>query len=277
MRSAEEPGGSEEIRIWAGVAPGSEEWLHPEQATGDTNRRIVWDVSVPVLSTFFTSHPASGNPALIILPGGGGRILPMDGPEDLAKFSADSGVTAYILKYRTRPLQLTPEELAEQLRIFPASPPVAAGEERLDFDAIQREVARPNEFRMLQVSDLVEAVAKIRATGRHEQIFVAGLSNGGIVLVEALEQTQLAASLAGAAAIYGVPPREVSPTNVPLYLAVAADDRLTARQTLPVYSTWVAAGYGAELHVYGEGGHGFAATGSTASRGWKEDLLRWIR
>jgi acetyl esterase/lipase len=43
----------------------------------------------------------------------------------------------------------------------------------------------------------------------------------------------------------------------PMFCAVAADDALVLEPCLTTFEAWRAAGRPAEIHVYGEGGHGF--------------------
>jgi len=44
----------------------------------------------------------------------------------------------------------------------------------------------------------------------------------------------------------------------PLFMLAASDDPLAAGTSLSLYSVWREAGHPVELHLYAQGGHGFA-------------------
>jgi dipeptidyl aminopeptidase/acylaminoacyl peptidase len=42
-----------------------------------------------------------------------------------------------------------------------------------------------------------------------------------------------------------------------MFIALANDDEMAVRSSLPLYSAWRAAGHPSELHIFSRGGHGF--------------------
>jgi acetyl esterase/lipase len=64
----------------------------------------------------------------------------------------------------------------------------------------------------------------------------------------------------------------------PLFLAAAGDDELVdARNSLDLYAAWRAAGRRAELHLYAEGGHGFALIPHDLPvDDWNERFREWL-
>lgn len=78
------------------------------------------------------------------------------------------------------------------------------------------------------------------------------------------------------AAIY--PSMAPTPAAPPLFVAVASDDELFAKQGYGLPDSWRRAGRPVELHVYEHGGHGFGFDGKpgTTSSGWAQALLKWL-
>jgi len=83
------------IRLYSGIAPGSENWTWKEQNLGGYLR----DVTDPTLTAFVPSNP--NGIAVIIAPGGGFHYLvyELEGTA-VAKKLNEKGITAFVLKYR---------------------------------------------------------------------------------------------------------------------------------------------------------------------------------
>ena len=65
----------------------------------------------------------------------------------------------------------------------------------------------------------------------------------------------------------------------PMFVAIAADDFLLARQKgLPLLDSYRAAGKSIEFHLFSSGGHGFGAgPAGSPEEGWLELMYRWMR
>jgi acetyl esterase/lipase len=94
-----------------------------------------------------------------------------------------------------------------------------------------------------------------------ERIGILGFSSGGVVAIGAAMQYEEESRPNFAAPIYlalsgtGI----VVPTDAPpLFLLAASDDPMAVGTSLPLYSAWKDAGRPVELHLYAQGGHGFA-------------------
>ena len=96
------PAEPEAIPLYPGVAPGSEGSRAAEiwdrMGNGD---RIVRNVVRPTLTPFLPDPARATGAAVIVAPGGGYKMLSMDNEGwPVAKWLADRGIAAFVLKYR---------------------------------------------------------------------------------------------------------------------------------------------------------------------------------
>ena len=124
--------------IWPGngVPPGAERWDRQEQAmappAGMGSTLMVRNVVVPTLTMFAPNNGGNGT-AIIVAPGGAFQFLMMDHEGyDVARWIAQQGVTAFVLRYR---VARTPDVDAEMpaflTNLFEVLPPVAPRRTRL--------------------------------------------------------------------------------------------------------------------------------------------------
>lgn len=254
----------EEIRLWDGPAPGSEAWAHEEvpldsfpDAPG-----AVRNVVVPTL----TRHPGAGPGAraVVVVPGGAFHLLSMENEgHDVARFLADRGCAASVLKYRVVP---TPADEA------------AFGAALADafvngMDAAVAPVVP------LAVADTRRAVELVRQAGA-AHVTVIGFSAGAALAAAVADPAPRGGRPDAVAAIY-VPPVAAAaapPDAPPLFVAAAADDPITGiAGSLRLRELWSAAGRPVELHLYEQGGHGFGMLrrGLPVDR-WSEAFVAWL-
>ena len=89
------------IRLYAGVAPGSESWSLPEQSISTLIPGIsgAANISEPALTVFRPNPGTANGTAVIVAPGGGFHFLVVDGEGTrVAEWLAARGVTAFVLK-----------------------------------------------------------------------------------------------------------------------------------------------------------------------------------
>ena len=93
----------QEIRLWPGKAPGTENWSVPESVTTSPNGdRTVSNVSDPTLTVFLPDPAIATGTAVVLAPGGAMRVLGIDGNgTHIAKWLNEKGIAAFVLKYRT--------------------------------------------------------------------------------------------------------------------------------------------------------------------------------
>ena len=192
------------------------------------------------LLAFAPETPGTARTAIIILPGGGGRILGLQRSLLLARALQQAGMVGLVLKYRTQPLDLTAEQFTAQMKEDPRIPPAPIGQPRMRFEDINAEVNAPSPYRDMQVADLVQAVALVKGRSAElginpDRIVIVGQSNGSILVSEYLAKQAAAAPVFAAGLLYGAPPHAAAPMHVPIYLAAALDDRLTIDGTIDMF------------------------------------------
>src|SRR4029079_7852839 len=90
------------IRVWPGVAPGSEHWTQKERVIENTPVGTVgFNVVTPTLTIYLPDRSKATGTAIIIAPGGAFVALAtsLEG-EDLARWLSARGIAAFLLKYR---------------------------------------------------------------------------------------------------------------------------------------------------------------------------------
>jgi acetyl esterase/lipase len=96
----------ETMRLWPGVAPGSENWKQPETALGSGDMEHLVNVTTPTLTAYLPDPSTATGTAVIIAPGGGFVFLGMNSEgHDVAKWLVTRGIAAFVLKYRTVQLE----------------------------------------------------------------------------------------------------------------------------------------------------------------------------
>ena len=120
----------EQIRLYPGVAPGSEGWTHEEQELVDpaTGARGFHHVVVPSITPM--PHVGEGvGSAVVIAPGGGFAGLQWDHEgTSMARWFNVRGVAAFLLKYRLAKIPVDPHERAAMLGAMPAPGTLEFGE-----------------------------------------------------------------------------------------------------------------------------------------------------
>jgi acetyl esterase/lipase len=260
-----------EVRLYPGVAPGSEIAKQEEVKEGPRIR----NVTVPTLTVFRPKAGTATDAAVIVAPGGGFARLFIDGEGyDIAKRLADHGITAIVLKYRTSetPAAGVPE------RPRPAAPadqnkPVTRRDPNNGTGAHQA------------VADSLAAVRFVRAHAdawhiAPQRVGFLGFSAGAFLAMQLATEQDADSRPDFAGAIYSPRPAGmVVPADAPpLFLAVATDDEAVgASPSLQIFRDWQAAGRSAEMHVYESGRHGFAwRPQQKTTDHWMDAYLWWL-
>jgi acetyl esterase/lipase len=260
------PSAPSEIRLYPGVAPGSETATHTEQWTQFADGRRARNVVVPMLIPVLPAAGKANGTAVIIAPGGAFRLLSMDNEgHRVADWLAQRGVSAFILKYR---LVDTPAKEEDFIRARQQG--VASGQRIGTFP--------------LAVDDGRRAVQLLRENAarwnlRPGRLGMIGFSAGAMTTLEVVTGPNAATRPDFAAMIYGpMGAREVSADAPPVFLALAADDPLFANGDFGLVSSWKKAGRPVELHFYERGGHGFGMKKQGLSSDvWPEQFWAWMR
>ena len=89
------------MNIWAGVAPGSENWKQKEQTIKNTPvGTVILNVITPTFTAYFPERDKATGTCIIIAPGGACIALDMKSTEELAQRLTEKGIAAFVLKYR---------------------------------------------------------------------------------------------------------------------------------------------------------------------------------
>lgn len=281
--AAEAPDAAGVYRIYPGngVPPGSEGWTWGEQvmaAPWNTSRRMVRNVVVPTLTVFKPAKP--NGTSMVIAPGGAFHFLMVDHEGyDLARWATERGITAFVLKYR---VMRTPDRDDEML---------AFREDLTVRLQASRKASAPHpsplteDGRLWAIADGRQAMRWVRERAGEfgidpGRIGLAGFSAGGGLAVGVALEHEAESRPDFVCAVY--PPHhllQVPNDAAPLFLIISDDDLSVAPETATrLYEAWHAAGKAAELHIFGNGGHGWGmGKGGHLSDIWITLFDNWLR
>jgi acetyl esterase/lipase len=234
---------------------------------GELNVR---NVSSATLTPFLPSPDKATGTAVIVVPGGGflGLAIETEGYA-VARWLADHGIAAFVLKYRLVP---TPG----------------------DFDVFTREMVagrsgKPTTIRppadtpAYARDDGLAALALVRSRATEWQIDPArigmmGFSAGAFTTIVTTLSAKPGERPAFIAPIYGrLTARDVPADAPPMYAVLASDDHFFASQGFGLIDGWLRAKRPVEFHLYQNGGHGFGlGHPGTTSNGWIEGFMTWL-
>lgn len=234
--------------------------------------RTVRNVTQPALIPFLPAAGTANGAAVIVAPGGGYLSLSMDSEGyDVARWLAQRGVTAFVLKYRTEP---TPRDLPGFEKVL-----------HQQFGALMKPGASTPPGEARAVEDALLALRYVRSHAARWSIApgrlgIVGFSAGGRAATTAAMRADPASRPDFLGSIYGaLSSKAPVPSDAPpAFVAVAADDPLggPSRGT-DVFDAWRAAGRPVELHIYQNGGHGFGMrTQGATSDHWIEAFHWWL-
>ncbi|WP_459041191.1 alpha/beta hydrolase [Stenotrophomonas sp. PSU-St19] len=247
--------------------------LHDTLDTGET---LIYDVSEPTLEMYSPAPGKQNGTAIIVVPGGGFVALGyVRGGTDIARALTELGITAFVLKHRTvrsgdGPMRIPAAHMKEMEQVMsraqtglPVEMPPFAGE--------------PN-----AVEDGARAMTLVR-----QRAGEWGVIPGRVGMIGFSSGAYLAADLAigpkvsrpdFVGLIYGGLRTPVPANASPAFIAGAADDDYQPNDPILLYSAWRRAGVPAELHLYGQGGHGFdLQTKGTTSDLWFGQFIAWMQ
>lgn len=260
------------------------------QPAGSHGPEANWlrNVTAPTLTVVRPRAGAVNGGAVVVAPGGGWRILAWSHEGmDMARWFADRGVTAFVLKYR---LMTTPAE-PDAFAVLNA----AAMNREAELAAVSGKDA-PRSLRQLAPQEAIHrARAEAAEDGRlalaavRERAAEFGVDPGKVGMVGFSAGAFLAADvamepggapLAWVAPIYGgdTDGRPVPAAAPPLFTCIAGDDRMLLKTVEGLYADWSDADRPAELHIFSHGGHGFgmATQGKPVDR-WIGLFDAWLR
>lgn len=259
------------VRLYAGPAPGSEDWKHAEQEsrTNLWRTRVVFNVVNPTLTIFRPEPDKANGTAVVICPGGAFFGLSIDSEGfEVARWLNGRGVTCFVLKYRLVPCK-TDDPTRELMT-------------RGKLDDVVAPIIK------LALADGKAAIAHVRQHAKDygvnpDQIGILGFSAGGTVTASVAFNYAPDSRPNFVAPIYLAYKWVIKEGGVPadappMFILAATDDPLKlAPESVALYQDWTAAGKSAELHLFSRGGHGFGMRKQNLpSDHWMERFADWL-
>lgn len=251
----------EEISLWENGAPGFEERKNePEQAKD----WWVKNIHNPTLTPFFADKEKATGEAVIVVPGGGHRLLVFnaEGTQG-AEFLRDRGITCFVLKHRLAreegsPYSIEKHAFEDGQR---AVRYVRANAEKWGID--------PNKIGMLGFSAGGEVVSMV----------AYGDSKGNAESKDPIDRQS--AKINFQMLVYPGPlgiVEKIPADAPPAFLLVANDDGLS-KVVIDLLDKFRESKVPVELHLYRKGGHGFNM-GDRSKRksiqNWPERMAEWL-
>ena len=260
-----------EIRLKAASPP-----LTSTAEGGETigSSRFAFNVSQPTLTPFLPPEGKGNGTAIIIAPGGGFMMLSVSGEgTDVARWLADNGVAAFVLKYRLMP---APSSIAG---VTAALMPRLTAKERFEDASWWADGLR------VATEDAAEAMRTVRANAAAwgidpKKVGFMGFSAGAFTTLGLVSRDDPATMPDFVVPIYGSvsTPRAPLPASLPpMWAALAADDPLFGATDYGLLRAWREKGGATEFHLYASGGHGFGFKGAGTAANWTSHFLAWLR
>ncbi len=263
---------AEPLDVWPGLAPGETTRSVGEKQPSPPNETLPITRMVKVTRPTMTVHRAAtpNGTAAIILPGGGfAKVVPdLEGTE-AADWLNRHGVTAFVLSYRTTEGNQTPGWVKPLQDAQRAMALVRSQADQLNI--------KPDRIGIVAFSAGGQVGARL-------------LSDGGTKTYDRIDEADAVAhrpdfailiypwnmyDAAKDTLIEGV---AVPKTCPPTYIVHTDDDRSSSMGAVLFYAGLKKQGIPAELHVYGNGGHGYGlrpVAGSQIST-WPDHAAHWL-
>jgi acetyl esterase/lipase len=246
--------------LYAGSAPGSEHWKEGEVTLTSPSGAVTYkNVSDPTLTVYAPESPPPGGTGLILLPGGGLRVLGVDSDTRAVIATLNThGITVFLLKYRVL------QQALDAAAASPSGAPAKAGPPSFPKVTIHNANANPapddaalSEVLSLAAGDMQVALRRVRAEASRWHLNPAhvgalGYSAGGGVALAAETLGERGARPDFIATAFG-------PSLMDVHVAADAPALFIATETnhgpvtdglLALTGLWHEAGRPVELHMY---------------------------
>jgi acetyl esterase/lipase len=269
------------IHLYKGVAPGSLPVADIETASnskGGNNRFFVTNVTNPTLTVYLPKKPNPFKTAVIICPGGGySRLSIEDGGYEAAKFFADAGIAAFVLKYRTqRDSAYTDYSIVPLTDLQQAVDIVYSNATKWNVDTTKLGILG------FSAGGHLTAMAAIGFT-KHRPAFtlltypVISFTDSLTSKTSGSRNNLLGKNVSEENKIKYSPELHITAATPPAFIVHAEDDKTSlVGNSITYYNGLKAKGVAAELVLYKKGGHGFAMYNKEEDKYWFPDALKWL-
>ncbi|RYM08768.1 alpha/beta hydrolase [Sphingobium cupriresistens] len=231
----------------------------------------VRNVTVPTITPVLPDPAKATGAAVIVAPGGAFMLLAMDHEGwSVARWLADHGIAAFVLKYR---LNQTPADIGE----------ASAYMGRRMAESLRDPTAAPGITEPRATLDALAAIKLVRANADKwgvdpQRVGMIGFSAGAMTTLNAALEGKGSDRPSFIGYVYGPMLARVVPADAPpMFAAIANDDSLFPNPSYALIESWRRAHVPVELHAYERGDHGFG-TGKpgTTSMGVLPQFQAWL-
>ena len=274
-----------EMSLYPGTVPGSKKSSVKEQVIFENGTFLVANVIAPTLTKFSPAKP--NGIAVIICPGGGYGILAIDHEGvEVAKLFNESGITAFVLKYR-----LPNDAIMVDKSIGPLQDAQQA------IRTVRKQAVawglNPNKIGIMGFS----AGGHLAATAAtHYSVFadpamkdtVSVRPDFTILIYPVISFDDSITHKGSKNNLIGTQPSpeltkkfsselQVTKNCPPAFLVHSADDAsVPVENSIRFYQAYIKNKISVEMHLYPKGGHGYGMHNKTTSDKWFERLINWM-
>ncbi|WIA57884.1 alpha/beta hydrolase [Sphingobium sp. WTD-1] len=231
----------------------------------------VRNVTVPTITPVLPDPAEATGAAVIVAPGGAFMLLAMDHEGwNVARWLADHGVAAFVLKYR---LNQTPADTAKASAYMGKRMA-----ESLSDPNVPPTISEPR-----ATLDALAALKRVRASAGQwgidpQRVGMIGFSAGAMTVMNATLEGKGADRPSFIGYVYGpMLARNVPADAPPMFAAIANDDSLFPNPSYALVESWRRAHVPVELHAYERGDHGFGmGKPGTTTMGLLPQFLSWM-
>lgn len=272
------------IPLYSGEIPNSKKTPAAYKEVNDTASGYFTNVSIPSLTVYTPPKGTANGTAVIILPGGGYRVL-VDEGEYFAKALTSKGITAFALKYR-----LPADEIMTDKSIGPLQDAqMAIKLVRMNAKKYNIDTNKIGFLGLSAGGHLASTAATHLNTVLIENNENISLRPDFLILVYPVISFTEAKVTGTIARLLGPAPTEdalnffsnekhVTAGTPPTFLLHAGDDaRVSVQHSLLFYQALLQAKVNAELHILPNGGHAFALEHPTRAGKWFSWCMDWLQ
>jgi hypothetical protein len=277
---------AEELRLWPGKAPGSEDWSEPEEIiTSASGSRSIINVSDPTMTVHLPDASKANGTAVLVIPGSGMRMLSINDGEKSARWLNDHGIAAFVLKHRVLPRSSPSWPIPRPPAPAPGKtlpPEIEIRNANTDPTPDDKDLAM---VLRLATADAQRALQLIRANAKKwriepTKVGIMGFSAGGGIAISAALAPPGDAYPDFLISVYGPALQEVTvpPHAPPLFMAVGQMHWNVTNGLVALFAKWKEAEKPAELHIYDmiNGRVGIDPRGNPGDM-WLDALLAWMQ